>query len=91
MDARGDFAEETELSSRQKAAVLMIALGQEGAAEIMQFLNEGEIESLTQSIAEFKHLSVEMQDEALVEFEQHLLAGEYLSQGGLEFARVPLT
>ncbi|MBI2506415.1 MAG: flagellar motor switch protein FliG [Candidatus Latescibacteria bacterium] len=67
--------------------MLMIALGQEGAAEIMQFLSEAEIENLTQSIAEFKHLSVEMQDEVLAEFEQHLLAGEYLSQGGLEFAR----
>ena len=82
-----DFAGEDELSPRQKAAVMMIALGQEGAAEIMQFLNDAEIETLTQSIAEFKHLSVEMQDEVLIEFEQHLLAGEYLSEGGLEFAR----
>ncbi len=87
LDGQADLGDEQELSSRQKAAILMIALGQEGAAEIMQFLSENEIEALTQSIAEFKHLSVEMQDEALVEFEQHLLAGEYLSQGGLEFAR----
>jgi len=86
-ELRPDLHEEQELNPRQKAAILMIALGQEGAAEIMQFLSEPEIETLTQSIAEFKHLSVKMQDEVLAEFEQHLLAGEYLSQGGLDFAR----
>jgi flagellar motor switch protein FliG len=30
---------------------------------------------------------VDVQDEVLAEFEQHLLAGEYMSQGGVDFAR----
>ena len=80
-------AEEPELSPREKVAVMMVALGQEGAADIMKFLTDYEIEDITQTIAELKHLPVDVQDEVLGEFEQHLLAGEYMSQGGVDFAR----
>lgn len=77
----------TEISPREKVAVMMVALGQESAADIMKFLTDYEIEEITQTIADLKHLPVDVQDEVLSEFEQHLLAGEYMSQGGVEFAR----
>ncbi|MEE2657736.1 MAG: flagellar motor switch protein FliG [Candidatus Latescibacterota bacterium] len=79
--------EEPILSPREKVAVLMIALGQDGAADIMKFLADYEIEEITRTIAELKYLPVELQDGVLGEFEQHLLAGEYMSQGGVDFAR----
>jgi flagellar motor switch protein FliG len=78
---------EIELSPREKSAIMMVALGQEGAADVMKFLSDYEIEELTHTITELKHLPLELQDEVLSEFEQHLLAGEYMSQGGVEFAR----
>ena len=81
------FTLEQEMSPRQKVAVLMVALGRDNAAEIMKFLTEFEIEEITHSITQLKHLPIEVQDEVLGEFEQHLLAGEYMSQGGEEFAR----
>ena len=77
-----------ELSPRQKVAVLMVSLGRDNAAEIMKFLTDIEIEEITHTITQLKHLPVEVQDQVLGEFEQHLLAGEYMSQGGAEdFAR----
>jgi flagellar motor switch protein FliG len=80
-----------ELSPRQKVAVLMVSLGRDNAAEIMKFLTdieiEIEIEEITHTITQLKHLPVEVQDQVLGEFEQHLLAGEYMSQGGEDFAR----
>jgi len=79
--------EEPELSPREKVAVMMVALGQESAADIMKFLTDYEIEEITHTIAELKHLPVDVQDEVLADFEQHLLAGEYMSQGGVDFAR----
>ena len=79
--------EETELSARERVAVMMVALGQESAADIMKFLTDYEIEEITHSIAELKHLPIDVQDEVLADFEQHLLAGEYMSQGGVDFAR----
>jgi len=82
-----DAGEENELSPAQKVAVLMVALGQENAADVMKFLTDYEIEEITHTITEIKYLPAELQDEILGEFEQHLLAGEYMSQGGVDFAR----
>ena len=82
--------EEEELSPREKAAILMVALGEESAGEVMKYLADFEIEELTQIITELKSLPVQIQDRVLEEFEQHLLAGEYISQGGVEFARAAL-
>lgn len=86
-EKRGQRKDETEISPREKVAVMMVALGQESAADIMKFLTDYEIEEITHTIAELKHLPVDVQDEVLAEFEQHLLAGEYMSQGGVDFAR----
>ena len=79
--------EAPELSPREKVAVMMVALGQESAADVMKFLTDYEIEDITHTIAELKHLPNDVQDEVMAEFEQHLLAGEYMSQGGVDFAR----
>jgi flagellar motor switch protein FliG len=79
--------EESELSSRQKVAVLMIALGQDTTAEILKYLNDYEIEDIAQAIAELKTVTTEQEDEVLEEFEQLLMAGKYISMGGIEFAR----
>lgn len=79
--------EENKLSPREKVAVMMVALGQESAADIMKFLTDYGIEEITHTIAELKHLPIDVQDEVLPDFEQHLLTGEYMSQGGVDFAR----
>ena len=71
----------------QKLAILFVALGQETCGEVMKHLSDYEIEEITQSVANLKAVSVEMQDKVLNEFEQHLLAGEWVSQGGMDFAR----
>ena len=79
--------EENELPVMTKVAILFVALGQETCGEVMKFLSDFEIEEITQSVANLKAVSVEMQDKVLDEFEQHLLAGEWVSQGGMDFAR----
>lgn len=76
-----------EVPARTKVAILMIALGQETTAEVMKYLNEPEIEQIAQSIAELDVVTTEQEDEVLEEFEQLLVAGKYVSQGGLDFAR----
>ena len=90
-DERNDTAdadeEEGEIPVMQKVAILFIALGQETSGEVMKFLSDFEIEEITQAVANLKSVSVETQDKVLDEFEQLLLAGEWVSQGGLDFAR----
>ncbi len=80
-------AEADALTSRQKVAILMIALGQDTTAEILKYLNDYEIEDIAQAIAELKTVPTEQEDEVLEEFEQLLMAGKYISMGGIEFAR----
>ena len=76
-----------DLTAREKAAILMVALGEESAGEVMKYLSDFEIEEVTQILTELESLSIPIQDRVLEEFEQHLLAGEWVSQGGAEFAR----
>ena len=89
-DKKFQLADEDELSSRQKAAIIMVSLGEEAAGEMMKYLADFEIEDITHIITELKSLPNDIQDRVLEEFEQHLLAGEWVNQGGVDFARAAL-
>jgi len=68
----------------------MVALGEEVSGEVMKHLQDHEIEEITQSIASLKNIPVETMDRILEEFETNVMAGEWLSQGGTDFARAAL-
>ncbi len=76
-----------ELDGKQKAAVLMITLGPDVSAEIFKHLREDEIDKLTLEIANQRKISQEQKDKILAEFHQMCLAKEYISSGGLDYAR----
>ena len=79
-----------ELTGQEKVAILMVALGEENAAEVMKYLADFEIEEIAHIVTELRTLPTQLQDQVLEEFEQHLLAGEYMNQGGVDFARQAL-
>ena len=81
---------EPELPLTQKVAIVMVALGEEGSGEVMKHLSDYEIEEITQAIAGLKNTSIDVMDRILNEFEASLLAGEWVSQGGIDFARQAL-
>lgn len=80
-------AETQEFSAQDRVAILMIALGQETTAEVMKYMSDFEIEEIAQAISELDVVTTEQEDQVLEEFEQMLVAGHYVSQGGLDFAR----
>ncbi|MBT5057269.1 MAG: flagellar motor switch protein FliG [Gemmatimonadetes bacterium] len=86
-DSEFSEADAFELPARQKLGVLFVAFGNEVGGEIMKFLSDYDIEETVHAIANLRSVSVEMQDQVLGEFEQHLLAGEWFSRGGMDFAR----
>ena len=86
----GPEEEESELPVMQKVAILMIALGEESSGEVMKHLSDFEVEEITQAIAALKNVPTELMTQVLEEFEQLLLAGEWVSQGGIDFARSAL-
>ena len=81
---------EEDLPIVVKVAILFVALGQEAAGEVLKYLSDYEVEEITQAIANLKNVSVAQQDKVLEEFEQHMLAGAWVSQGGMDFARQAL-
>lgn len=76
-----------QLSGRQKAAILLISLGPEISAQVFKHLNEDEIETVSLSIASQRAVPAEVRERILYEFHQIYQAQQYISQGGLEFAR----
>ncbi len=75
------------LDEPEKAAVLTIALGQETTAGMMKYLTEPEIEQIARAISRLDAVTTEREDEILEEFERLMVAGKYVSQGGIEYAR----
>jgi len=74
-------------SGRQKAAILLISLGPEVSAQIFKHLREDEIEQLTLEIANVRKVDGADKETILSEFHQICLAQEYISQGGIMYAR----
>lgn len=81
----------TSLSGRQKAAALLITMGTEVSAQVFKHLSEEEIEALTLEIANTRRITPEERQTVLDEFYQLALARDYISQGGIEYARDVLT
>ncbi len=76
-----------EISNRQKAAILLISLGPEVAANVYKHLREDEIEQLTLEIATLRKVESEDRNTILQEFHDLAIAEEYISQGGIEYAK----
>ncbi len=81
------YQQSSELSGKQKAAVLLITLGPDIAAQVFKHLKEDEIEKLTLEIANQRKVTQESKDKVLMEFHQMALAKEYISSGGIDYAR----
>lgn len=79
-----------KLSSRQKAAILLISLGPDVSAQIYKHLSEEEIEKLTLEISTVKKVDTEQKEDVLEQFHQIALAQDYISQGGIGYARTVL-
>ncbi|HIN31734.1 TPA: flagellar motor switch protein FliG [Candidatus Poribacteria bacterium] len=76
-----------DLTGRQKAAVLLIALGINESSGVMEQFNAEEIEIITTEIGQTRMLSGELRLEVLREFRMLLMTNQYMVQGGLEYAR----
>jgi flagellar motor switch protein FliG len=81
---------ERELTGKQKAAVLLISLGPDVSASVYKHLSEEEIEKLTLEISGVKKVETESKEEILEEFHNIAIAQDYISQGGIGYAKTVL-
>lgn len=77
----------SKLKGKNKAAILLLALGPDLSAKVFKHLDDEEIEELTLEIANLQRVSTETKDDVLEEFYQLLQAKEYINRGGIEYAR----
>ncbi len=83
-------AAEKSLSGVQKAAVLLIALGTEAAAQVLKTMRDDEVERLSVEIATLRGIGSETVEQVLVEYRDIAMAQNYMQQGGVSFAREAL-
>ncbi len=69
-----------------KAAVLMVILGEDAASQVYRHLPPVEVERITQEIAALRSVDAETALAVLEEFERLVMTGDYLAQGGREYA-----
>ncbi|MBM7647133.1 flagellar motor switch protein FliG [Bacillus ectoiniformans] len=83
-------AKEKKLSGKQKAAILLISLGPDVSASVYKHLSEEEIERLTLEISGVKKVETEAKEEVFEEFHNIALAQDFISQGGIGYAKTVL-
>jgi flagellar motor switch protein FliG len=75
------------LSGPQKAAIVLVAMGSEASSQIFKNLEEAEIEILTTAIARLEGITPEIREAVLEEFHHMAMAQQFISQGGIDYAR----
>ena len=78
---------EERITGLQKAAILLIVLGPERSALIFKHLKEEEIEELTLEIANTRSITSQVKEGILAEFYEICLAQQYISEGGIGYAK----
>ncbi|MDA8218730.1 MAG: flagellar motor switch protein FliG [Dehalococcoidales bacterium] len=77
----------SQLSGRQKAAALLIALGPEECAKVMKFLDPLDVERLTFEILNLEKVPQELKLAALIDCHEQCFGAEAPEIGGSNYAR----
>src|ERR1039458_5650856 len=75
------------ISGVRKAAMLMVMLGEEASGQLMRELSEDEVQSVSREVARISTIQNEEGEAILEEFYQMCMAREYVSRGGIDYAR----
>jgi flagellar motor switch protein FliG len=76
-----------QFTGKQKAAIFLIALGQEVSSEIFKHLKEAEVEELTFEIARIGKVETEDKEKVLSDFQELMMAQDFITTGGIDYAR----
>src|SRR3954469_14033988 len=80
-------AEGEALSTLRKAAMLLIVLGEQTSAELLQQLSEEDVQKVSREVAKITAISADQAENVLNEFHHLSTAGDYVARGGIEYAR----
>jgi flagellar motor switch protein FliG len=75
------------LTGKQKAAVLCLVLGEDITAEIFRRLDDDDVQDISREISIMGAVPADITDRVLEEFYNLTLAKEYMTIGGIEYAK----
>lgn len=78
---------EQKITNKTKAALVIISLGPEKAAKLYHYLKDDEVEQLTVEVASIQGVDSTRMNTAMNEFYELCLAQNYISEGGIDYAR----
>ena len=76
-----------QISGPQKAAILLMTLGEEASAELMRQLSEDEIQRVSREVARTSSVGPDQVARVLDEFQQMVVARDIVRKGGIDQAR----
>jgi flagellar motor switch protein FliG len=76
-----------KIKGRQKAAVLLVSIGSERAAQVFERLHDDEIEALSLEMAKLQFLEPGIADGVLSEMAALVMAYDSINAGGVDYAR----
>ena len=74
------------MSGVRKAAVFLVAVGDEVGKKILQNLTETDVQRLTEEIADLRNIRPEVSLEVVEEFHEMLATQQYMVHGGIDYA-----
>jgi flagellar motor switch protein FliG len=83
-------AQATELHGVTKAAILLVSMTGEVAADVLRHLDDAAVEEITREIAQLDLVGPEARGKVVEEFYNIALARSYAKQGGLAYAKMLL-
>ncbi|HWM07954.1 MAG TPA: flagellar motor switch protein FliG [Solirubrobacteraceae bacterium] len=75
------------LKGIEKAAILLVAIGEERASEIFRHLGDSEVEALSLEIAKQRKVPTNVSKDVIGEAVETVLAEDYIAEGGVDYAR----
>jgi flagellar motor switch protein FliG len=75
------------MTGAQKAAVLLVMLGDKSSAELIKQLPEDDIQLVSREIARISTISTDQAESVLEEFYQMTTAHDFVVRGGLDYAK----
>ncbi|HJV45270.1 MAG TPA: flagellar motor switch protein FliG [Bacillota bacterium] len=76
-----------KLTGKQKAAILLIAMGKEASSKIFSHLDDDEVDQLTLAIASMRKVETKEKEEVFQEFHEMCVAQDYIAMGGITYAQ----
>src|SRR3954468_1930188 len=86
-DTNAAVVKKAPLKGIQKAAALLVAIGEQRASEIFKHMGDAEVEALSLELAKARKIPTDVCRDVINEAVQSVLAEDYLAEGGVDFAR----